>query len=264
LAHVDVLGVAAALAVVLLLVARRPPAAAGACAAAGALAKLAPLVALPLWGRAAGDVSAPSATARAIWGNRLRFWGVALALFALACLPVAVASGGVPRGLLIYAKSWEFNGPLFEPLWRLLDRLEVAPRLADGLDELKRLTNRHALWNHFYPYLYPQLLAKVVLGVALLGVAASARPEPDLPAATGRLFGRALLLSATVYPWYLLWVLPWAALRRHPAWLALSALLPLSYLAQRGGVPLFPWLWLAIWGPFFVLLWLGRPGWRRA
>ncbi len=249
--HVDAFGVAAVLGAVLLLVARRPPVLAGACAAAGALAKLAPLVALPLWGRGAGGAR-----------DRIRFWATALALFALACLPVVTATGGVPPGLLIYAKSWEFDGPLFEPLWRLLDLAGAAPRLADVLDELKLQTNRHAFFNHFYPYLYPQFLAKVVLGLALAGVVLTARPEPDLAAGTGRLLGRALLLSATVYPWYLLWVLPWAALRRHPAWLALSVLLPLSYLAQPGGAPLFPWLWLAIWGPFFALLWLG-PGWRR-
>lgn len=252
--HVEPLGVAAAVGAVLLLLARRPrrPIAAGAAAAAGALVKLAPLVAVPLWGRAAG-------------GGRqgLRLWGTALVLFALACLPVAAAAGGVPPGLLIYAKSWEFNGPLFEPLWRLLDGLDAAPRLADLLDTLKVQTNRHDFFNHFYPYLYPQFLAKVVLGLALVGTVLLARPEPDPAAATGRLLGRALLLSATVYPWYLLWVLPWAALRRHPAWLGLSALLPLSYLAQPGGMPLFPWLWLAIWGPFFALLWAG-PGWSRA
>ena len=27
----------------------------------------------------------------------------------------------MPPGLVRYAVSWEFNGPLFEPLWRLLD-----------------------------------------------------------------------------------------------------------------------------------------------
>jgi hypothetical protein len=73
-------------------------------------------------------------------------------------------------------------------------------------------------------------------------------------AGTGRLLGRLLLLSATVYPWYLLWVLPWAALRRDAAWLALSGLILLSYIPQHMGVPLMPWVYLAIWGPFFALL----------
>ncbi|HEY7216414.1 MAG TPA: hypothetical protein VIC28_17465, partial [Thermoanaerobaculia bacterium] len=72
-------------------------------------------------------------------------------------------------------------------------------------------------------------------------------------AATGRLFGRLLLLSATVYPWYVLWVLPWAALQRRTAWLALSALSLLSYLGLMG-VPAWPWVYGMVWGPFAVVL----------
>ena len=81
---------------------------------------------------------------------------------------------------------------------------------------------------------------------------------PGPAAATGRLLGTVLLLSATVYPWYVVWVLPWAALYRHTAWRALSALILLSYLAQRGGVPLMPWVFAAIWVPFWILLATGR------
>lgn len=258
--HVDALGVAACLGAVLLLTSRRSVtgSAAGlaavggaaACAAAGALTKLVPLVALPLWGRAY-----PPGT------SRRRFWATALALLVLACGPVVAATGGVPPGLLVYGRTWEFNGPLFEPLWRLLDAVDAAPRTKTLLEWIERRSERWYLFERIYPYVYPQLLAKAVLGVALLAAIAASLRERDVVAGTGRLFGRALLLSATVYPWYLLWVLPWAALARHPAWLALGALLPLSYLAQDAGVPLFPWLWLAIWGPFFALLALGRGRW---
>ena len=90
---------------------------------------------------------------------------------------------------------------------------------------------------------------------------------PGLPVAgSGRLFGTLLLASATVYPWYVLWVLPWAALALHPAWLALSGLVLLSYLGPVFGIPLWPWIWLAIWGPFYVLLvWsAGRRPWSIA
>jgi len=90
-----------------------------------------------------------------------------------------------------------------------------------------------------------------------------AAPGSCLVADTGWLFGAMLLLSATVYPWYVVWVLPWAALCRHTAWRALSGLILLSYLAQRGGVPLAPWLFLAIWAPFWTLMATGR-GWSSA
>jgi alpha-1,6-mannosyltransferase len=241
--HVDVLGVAAVVGAVLCLLPRSGPSrsvgAAAILATAGALAKLVPSAALPMWSRQSGRP----------W----RFLGIAGGLVVLAVLPVLAATGGVPPGLVAYAVSWEFNGPLFEPLWRLLDAAGAAPALARGLDRLKEWTGEYEAWNPIYPYLYPQLLAKLALAAAAGAAVLLSLRERDPVAGTGRLFGRLLLLSATVYPWYLLWVLPWAALRRHTAWLALSGLVLLSYIPQFSSVPLWPWVYLAVWGPFAVL-----------
>jgi alpha-1,6-mannosyltransferase len=240
--HVDALGVAAMVGAVLWLASR--PGSAAMLAAAGALAKLVPLAAFPLWARHSGRP----------W----RFLGMAGGLVALALLPVLAATGGVPPGLITYGVSWEFNGPVYEPLWRLLDAVGAAPALARGLDRLKEGTEVWEAWNPVYPYLYPQFLAKLALAAgAGLAVLLSLR-ERDPVAGTGRLLGRLLLLSSTVYPWYLLWVLPWAALRRDMAWLALSGLILLSYVPQFLGVALMPWVYGAIWGPFAVLLFLFR------
>ena len=246
--HVDVLGVTAVVGVALCLVlySRRPgsPAPAAMLAAAGVLAKLVPVAALPMWARQSGRP----------W----RFLGIAAALIALAVLPVLAATRGVPPGLVVYGISWEFNGPFFEPLWRLLDAAGIAPALARGLDRLKDWTGVYEAWNPLYPYLYPQLLAKLALAAAAGAAILLSLREREPLAGTGRLFGRLLLLSATVYPWYLLWILPWAALRRHTAWLALSGLILLSYIPQVAGVPLWPWIYLAVWGPFAVLLFAER------
>jgi hypothetical protein len=255
MAHVDALGVAACLATVLCLVRSSPPgwAVAGVFAATGVLAKVAPVAALPMWSRQSGHPA--------------RMLAVAGGLLAAAGLPVLAATGGVPPGLLTYAVSWEFDGPLFEPLWRLLDRAGAAALLARLLDAAKRLTGEYTRWNPLYHYLYPQFLAKVLLGLAVLAVVivsvtwrgtGEAGRSLGPAAATGWLLGAVLLLSATVYPWYVVWVLPWAALYRHTAWRALSALILLSYLAQRGGVPLMPWVFAAIWVPFWILLATGR------
>ncbi|MBW8875965.1 MAG: DUF2029 domain-containing protein [Acidobacteria bacterium] len=244
--HVDALGVAAVVAVVLCLLSKpRRPGAAAAWAAAGALAKLVPLAAFPLWARQAGRP----------W----RFLAMAGGLVALAMAPVVVAARGVPPGLVTYGISWEFDGPVYEPLWRALDRAGAAPALAHGLDRVKVWTEDYRTVNPLYPYLYPQLLAKLLLAGGMAAVVLASLRWRDPAAGTGRLFGALLLLSATVYPWYLLWVLPWAALRRHTAWLALSALILLSYIPQFAGVPLWPWVYLGIWGPFGVLLLFGSP-----
>ena len=204
------------------------------------LAKLVPFAALPMWARQSGRPG--------------RFLAMSLGLVAAAALPVALATGGVPPGLVIYGVSWEFDGPLFEPLWRLLAAAGAAPALAHGLDRLKSLTGIYQGLNPVYPYLYPQFLAKLVLAAGMAAVVALSLRERDPVAGTGRLLGRLLLLSATVYPWYLLWVLPWAALRRDTAWLALSGLILLSYLPQFAGVALMPWVYWGSGGRFWCCL----------
>jgi len=264
--HVDGLAVALAVAAVLLVVrsraeseaegesrprtGSRAAAVAGLAAAGGALAKLGPLLALPMWAR---QSRRPVALLLA-----------AAALLAVGFLPVA-ATVGVPPGLLTYGVQWEFNGPFYEPLWRGLDFVGADGWVKGRLEALKEATGEYEVWNRFYPYAYPQFLAKAVmapvLGLALLLSLVERRPV----AGTGKLFGRALLVSATVYPWYLLWVLPWAALGRQRAWLLAVALAPLSYLPgllPEGSAPeLFPWVWALVWGPPAVVALV--PGWRR-
>ena len=235
--HVDALGVAATVGAVLALTAGEEIKA-GVWAAAGVLAKLVPAAALPMWARQSG--------------RPVRFLGTAAVLIAAAVLPVVAATGGVPPGLVTYGVSWEFNGPVYEPLWRGIDAAGIAPLLSRGLEAFERRTEMWYEWDWIYPYLYPRVLAKLLLAAGMgIAVLFSLR-EKDPVAGTMRLFGTLLLLSATVYPWYLLWVLPWAALTRHPAWLALSGLILLSYL------PWTVWIYLAIWVPFAILMFVGR------
>lgn len=247
--HVDALGVAAVLGAIFYLTRqtedeRIAPLKGAVLAAAGVLAKLAPLAALPMWSRQSGRPRA--------------FLAASLGLTGIAFLPVLTATGGIPPGLIRYGVSWEFNGPLYEPLWRLLDGIGAAPFAARMLGHVETWTGIHYGLDFLYPLLYPQLLAKGALGLGMLAAVAASLRERDPLSGAGRLFGRLLLLSATVYPWYLLWVLPWAALERRAPWLLLAALIPLAYLPQIAGVPLMPWVFLAIWTPFAVTAALAR------
>ena len=214
----------------------------GAAAVVGAVLLLLPPVrrggaaALAAAGVLAGLVPAAALPVWARWSGRpWRFLGAAGGLVAVAMLPVVVATGGVPPGLTAFDMPRDFAGPLFEPLRRLL---AAAGATTD-------------------------LPARILLGTGMAAAVLVSLRERDPLAGTGRLFGRLLLCSTAVCPWHLLWVLPWAALRRDAAWLALSALIPLSYLPRFAGVALWPWVYLGIWGPFLVLLLLGRLRLRR-
>jgi len=238
--HLDGIGVALAIAAVVALETRRRW---GPFAAAGSvLTKLVPLVLIPIWAR-----RAPRPVAFAL---------LSLGLVALTLGPVAATVGGVPPGWVQFGVSWEFNGPLFEPLWRALDVMELDLAIKGGLDRLKVWSGAHDFWNRFYRFVYPQLLAKALLAPLLgwLLWRVWRDREAGVLEATGRSFAALILCSSTVYPWYVLWVLPWAALTLQRAWLVLSGLILLSYLPQFTTLPLMPWIFAAIWAPFFLLL----------
>ena len=221
-------------------------AAAGVVAALAVLAKLVPLAALPLWWRGAKGR-----------GRRAFAAGAGVLLLPTAAA-VLLWTRGAPPGLVEYALRWEYNGPLHEPLWRLIRllRLDLA---ASGAVHLVRAIFggdvEAAPWSTLYSFAYPQFLARA----ALLAAAAAAwlrlwRRCPAPAQATFAAFAVVLLASPTFYPWYLLWILPWAALLGVRAVLLLSATLPLAYLPALAGVPYFPWVYGAVWLPPAILL----------
>jgi len=223
---------------------------AGACLGLAVLAKLVPILLVPAWTR--------SAARGAGWKRGAVLLGSCAAVVAVGVAPFAIGAPGLPPGLVTYAVSWEWNGPLFEPLWRLLDAAGAAPWVKARLDQVRDATGWHQALHRVYPLVYPQLLAKAILGSALLVVVLSSLRRADPVAAALRIFAGVLLLSATVYPWYALWVLPWAALEWRLPWLVLSSSLLASYLPRLLDVPLLPWPFLLVWSPFLYALWRAR------
>ncbi len=243
--HVDGLGVAAVLMTLVLLEVRpRRPLLGAATAAAAVLIKIVPILAFPIWIR--------------LSRKPFRFLVAATLMILAGAIPVVWSVGGVPPGLVKYGISWEFNGPLFEPLWRALEKVDISVFVSNTLDRVKEITGNHDSWNRFYPFNYPQFIAKLLLLLGLCASVAFAWREKDTVVAMRRIFGSVIIFSATVYPWYLLWVLPWAAITRHRAWLMLSGLLMFCYIPQITDVPLYPWIHATIWIPFAVALLLCR------
>lgn len=247
--HVDVLGASLVISCVWLLSVGRN-AAAGGAAALAVLAKLVPLVALPLWWRKMRHR-----------GQRI-FAVCAAALLLPATIAVLLWTRGVPPGLVEYALRWEYNGPFYEPLWRLIGvlRLDLA---ASGVVHLVRVIFGGEVeatpWSTLYSYAYPQFLARLVLlaAAAVLWLRLWRRRQEPVQAAFGA-FGAVLLMSPTFYPWYLIWILPWAALTGARAVLLLSATLPLAYLPALAEVPYFPWVHAAVWLPPLCLFLIDR------
>jgi len=83
----------------------------------------------------------------------------------------------------------------------------------------------------------------------------------DMPPLKGAmwLIGSALLLTSTLYPWYLLWLLPFLCFYPQRAWILFTGLVMLSYhvvirYAAEGVWEESLWVKLGIYAPFFTLL----------
>lgn len=154
------------------------------------------------------------------------------ALAAALAVPLALlvfyldAGDALLAGLGEYAARWEFNAGLF-----------VALRSVAGADAA-RLAG--------------------VMAPAALAVAAAWRGW-SVERALFWCVGAALLLSPTLHPWYLLWALPFAALRGSPAWVLWTGTIFLAYAGLEayratGHWPEPPTLRWLVHLPFLALL----------
>ena len=181
-----------------------------------------------LLGLAASVKLAPLAALPALW--RRRGWLAALSAVLVPFLLYALYADAGPMlfaGLREFADRWEFNAGAYRILVTALGSAQLA-KLAGTL---------------------------IVVAIAL----EAARRRWALDRALLWTIGAALLLSPTVHPWYVLWVLPFAALFRRRAWIALTGLVFLAYWGlgayRAGGEWRQPdWLPWLIYLPVYVLL----------
>lgn len=240
--HLDSLGLALLLAALVYL-RRGRNARAGVAFALAVLAKIVPAAAtLPL----------------------LRRGRAAFAVAALAVgVPVVLAAtrGGVTPagGLAEYATRWEFNAVAYPAFVAAMDWGDVPARAKNSFLSWKERLGHPAWTQSVFPFFSPGFFARALLAL-LLGAAliAIARRIHDPEVAVFASLAALLLASPTLHPWYLLWVLPFAARRREPGFLYLSFAVPLAYAL------LYPVPWLpapAVYAleyvPFAALLVLG-------
>jgi hypothetical protein len=113
------------------------------------------------------------------------------------------------------------------------------------------------------------LISKIIMGIIFAGICVyflrrlkkDEHREGDVwPAKLGLiLVGSFFLLSPTVQPWYLCWLMPFLVIFPNRAWLLLTGLAAVSYwnLIQydRSGIWIESWWVRAIeYGPFYLLL----------
>lgn len=161
-----------------------------------------------------------------------RHGAVAALAFAAVCVvlyaPFAgVGLGALTEGLRTYAEHWTANQGAFALIARMFDD-PVHARVAVAVPVLAVVA--YATWRRF-----------------------------EVERALLWIIGAGLLLSPTVHPWYVLWVLPMAALTRNRPFLLLSGLVFLGYwgLAAYTADGVWPepaWTRFVIWLPVWLLV----------
>ncbi len=232
-------------------------------------AKLLGVLALPflVTGRFAGESGwLPRALPK-----RLATVAIALVVVAASYLPFADAGGKLFAGFGTYAATWRSNEGGYRAVagltqWGLdtfaSDQDRATPGDADT-DAVFRMTqwNDHFMergWTKqwqgqtlpntsFTSYSIAQTTAKALAaflcGLVLLWLLLG-RWQPL--AATGALLLTLYAFAPTVHPWYVAWLVPFAALRPRPAPIAFSALVLVGYGA---------WLSMARGGPWAIEWW---------
>jgi hypothetical protein len=179
------------------------------------------------------------------WLARRRAYAVAavvVLVLVAGYIPFWSAGGRLFTSLRVYTATWYFNGAPFFALSSFFGNQDLARRL---------------------------LLA----GAAAFVLVAAVR-ERDLTRFIYLVIGCALVVSPTMYPWYLLWIAPFFALYRNRAWIGFSALVMLSYAVwtyyiESGTWVLPNWLLVLEYAPFYLLLLLSlartnRRAWATA
>jgi len=148
------------------------------------------------------------------------------AIVVVGYLPFAPAGAKLFSSLRLYGTEWRFNGLAYAALV--------------------------GLWDHATG-------ARLLLAAALAAFALwQAWRQADLARYAFLVIGCALLLAPTLYPWYLLWIVPFLCLFPHRAWILLTGLVFASYwswvvLAREGQWGLPAVVWVVEYVPFFAL-----------
>lgn len=172
--------------------------------------------------------------------RRLRWREIALLVAVLIglALPYALTGPAIGAGLFDYAERWEYNAFLYAGVQQLLEWLDTGNALKPTIASLQRWFGETAIdWGWVYRQAWPRELARALVLLATLAwIVVVARRGFDAARESFLVLGFVVLVSPTVHPWYVLWVLPFAVAYLSWGWLVLAALIPLAYTSGDADV----------------------------
>jgi hypothetical protein len=164
---------------------------------------------------------------------------VLLVALVLLWLPYGLTGPAVGAGLFDYAERWEHNAFVFAGVRGLMERVDTAALLKPLIGSLEERLGDAPAWDYLYRHVWPGDIARLLVALAVVAWTAYVvmRRETDPVRESILVLGAVLLLTPTLHPWYLLWLLPFAAARLSWAWLLFGATAPLAYWIRGDDVP---------------------------
>ena len=194
----------------------------------GALTKIFPLLFAPVLFKA--------------WGKK----GTALfvGLLGVIYLPYLGAGRDLFSGISIYTDRWFFNGSIYPALVNILQRSGLAPDHINAMG-----ITRDVL----------ALVFVAALGILIYCSRKNYNQPRELFKYAFMLTGIFLLITSTVQPWYIIWVIPFLCVFILPSWILLTGMVFLSYhiyimFDMRNLWDEVLWIRLVEYLPFYVLL----------
>lgn len=152
-------------------------------------------------------------------------WQLSLLVLVLVAGYLPFSSNGPPLGGLgTYAREWVHNAPVFPFLVQLLEQLKESAKQI--LEQHEYRENIRRLAYDFDPNLAARACVLVVCSAVILYLWRRGGSLPGRALVALALF---LLLSPTIHPWYLLWLVPLLGDRLSPPLLLWTATVLLSY-----------------------------------
>ncbi len=152
------------------------------------------------------------------WKDRGRFVGTIAVVSALLYLPFIVTAGtGLFGSLWTYLGTWQFNGSVFN------------------------------LLASFMPAGVARTICAVAFALVALVVSWGRRRRDRLPTMF-MVYGAYVVFTAALFPWYLVWLLPFLIINRNAAFLVLTVTVFLSYHVLIGYYTVGAWSV----GPYFA------------
>lgn len=228
--HIDILGLFFALAALYALALYRQVLA-YALLAAATLSKLVPAFLFPFFWQHRGGNASSRLRALLSLSGRTPFLVFPIMIF-LAYIPYVDFDTHTFSGLSTYLHHWHFNDLIYSLLRRMLEAFDPSAAL-------------HARWACAF--------------LLITAIACAVRSTQDPLRAAYWSLGAYVLLSPTLHPWYLLWIMPFMPFFPSAPWLVLSGLVFLAYEVlidySLSGVWLEKsWVRWAQYAPFYFLL----------